>query len=346
MQTTTADLRDYPALMRAWEESGASLRLDETFVGRTLSNPEQDWFISDVQSVNRALEILLGSFPAADLREHIRRLFDRRAELWEAGHSELAGFRFLHEARLLDCIGWPKGPSDTPAFDGRMIGAADPRATVAFDFKQANGSGQWMLVGDAQALVDEWTAAYGLEPAAVEHRFRGLPTQLNYGRRRRDFRAEFRERLFRQRILPATVEVRVDAVRVELTVVPQKTERPSGSMYGVQQVVDELKGQFQLHVEEKSVHGEPFLLFYVRLQGRGGSDIRMKPMKAALNDYDGELQGAPVAQPNWLGSILLDWVAQAAQPPCRGGHLRPEARWPVGTSPQTVAGLLSLDANT
>jgi hypothetical protein len=269
---------------------------------------------------------------------YLSKLFERPSTLkairaWDQSLSEIFVFAHFESLGILHSIGWPSDfPTDAP-FDFAINIQGN---IVAGDVKPANGSGYRLLEQTLRRCVSEQAEQLAIAVPRVTIRYHGPLTQEIVGAAlESSLISDFKLRIVDLSLLePQTFVLPIGSTIVN--VILGETEELGGGISGTSLLSDALAVTFKNHIEIKGSHGSkydvPFLVAYVRLPGRGSSDLKTY---ASFGDTVAKaitLLGSPTS--SWLGNLLLCPGTQGSKPRF---YKSSNAIWPVGISANTLS---------
>jgi hypothetical protein len=319
------ELKKYKGLTEAHGISSCPILSGTYLADYLLSEPELS---DELIGVDAALRCLEKRINEPRVRPILSKLFDKRSvekamKAWDQALSEIFAFAHFESLGILHSIGWP---SDFPGEDAPFDFAVDIEGKiVAGDVKPANGSGYRLLEQTVRrCIAKQATTSGGINPQ-ITVRYHEPLTQEVVGDNIRDFAQNFSQKITSHTMTESqTFDLTIGATR--LTVILGDTKQVGGGITGSSVLSDALAPTFRTHIEEKGKHGSKYdvryFLAYVRLPGRGSSDIKshasfgdtlakaIKPIERPVSDWLGALflcPGTPNTEPRFFESSNPNW---------------------------------------
>lgn len=357
MQTTLAK---FTHLYHAYQTLAQPPILQDCYISHYLGWLRDDGYDNCLSMLDAVLGRLFVRFTPADLADQVSCLFHRDlSELgqtrWEQGYTELLGILHAEVTAGIHSLGWPPGYSHLAPFDFvlslKRLGTAIN--TLPCDVKPACGSGYSHVKAMLDPYVEAWRNKNGLPAYMIHLRYTGTLTREVVGPLLRDpnLVASFQSELDTFSDYPnRPIVIQYSAqVSIAVTVGLLGGRGVGGGIQCADPVGASLAKAIEGHVTQKgriaTQHGVPFLLWYIRPYGYGGSDIKQDSLWRAINVVQNNLstQGTPSSE--WLGILFLDWgaVHNPLNPPSITAFVRPGAGWPTSLNPDSLCALLQAD---
>jgi len=266
-----------------------------------------DGFEFGLHEINSCLTTLLTKFTADELWEQIDPLFKTSGSL-DKILTELLGLTFFYDNADLISIGWPNNSKGNPPFEGMMQLYGHP---TVFDIKSASGSGYDWLPSKLRPIIQKWCLKNSLGPVDIEFEHIGQISAQALSPHLRAIIQSLSTSLSPLTAIPADpVEIPTPITSIKVCISPKSGFTVSGGTVDVEihaKTIAETIKSHVLHKGEMAHNGDlpPYIIAYVRPQGRGDSDIKPYSFELAMKFVNAELTAFP-GYDRWLGTLLID----------------------------------------
>ena len=275
---------------------------------------------------------------------------------WEKALTESLGLSELQALGCLDSIGFPPSAGNTPPFEGTIKVKGGclgfPSQVIPFDVKPAFGSGEEMVRFLVEDEVRSWALGLGQSvPDCVFHTS-GPVLQRNpngIGLQVQSFLAH----LPAAPVYPKSFSLTVGLASICVVLEQSQSLQVDTSSFALTEKDAAVAGFLRGHLSKKAEHAsrlnKPFLLIYVKPNGRGLADLKQSQVEDFTHpDVTGShRQSRP--EPNivgsdlWLGTLFLDFCQGSNGRPKRQGWFRECAKWPTKLTGATFIEELGLE---